>query len=225
MRYAIYSLFGAIPGFLISLHSLRLGLAWAFVGVCFGFCYAHARSTAGRISILTFGFIFGRLVPGLLEQVIEELPDISSESHSQNERFTYWITARDIGERKNWLIGTAFFVALLATISIAIHDYFQLSRNQTPFLIRPSKISDFLPLTLLHLFAISNWFCGLIGAVFSIAFRRPVIASMLVPTVAFVAMLIAGNDRALVVLYSFGSIAIAMGLLIGFSPCFDDDVG
>lgn len=215
-RCSLFALVGALPGLLIAAWEFRLGMAWAFVGACFSALCALGRPDAGRTATLLIAMIIAKNVPGMDHLLDPDFDSLSQDEKAKNDRVLEWFRASDIRDRRNWVILAALFLSLIVSVMFAVHDWHALAAARNPIVIRPTPKNGFGVQVFLMTLGMACWFSGIAGLLFSPAYRRPVVASLSIPLVAYIALLIAGSNMATVLLFVLGAMACGVGTIAGW---------
>lgn len=220
LKAFILALLGATPGFYIAIEHGRFGLAWAFVGAVFASCFAIPGVKLERVTRLTAAMILLKNL-GVGDGLISTENELADEELPLNNKMKDWIMGRDLEERKGRLVGIAMIVGVLVVGIVLLHDFVFCKESNYRFTTRVFGEQSQFDSVILALAVLPPIFGGLVAVLFCPAYRRPILFFSMVPTLAFVAMLIAGDDKAINIL-AFLVVATWLGLICGLALGYEE---
>ena len=219
MRYFVYGLIGSIPGSILAMWNLRLGLGWAFAGAVLIGTLAINGVSISRVLRLFVAMMLSRNLGIPHEWLAPSQDELSPIERVREQTVNDWFRGKDIGDRRGRFVLVAIIVGILVSLGVVCHDlWLTAADDEKVFVFREPKVTIEDKIWLLFV-TVPGAMGGIVALLGCPAYRRPVLMSNVVPAIAMIAMLIAGFDKASGMLLFFvvaSWFGMGLGLLFGY---------
>ncbi len=218
MRYLVHGMIGSIPGLILAMSSLRLGLAWAFAGALLFAAFAINGVSLRRVFRLFIAIMITRNLPIPKEWLLPSEDELSPVERVREQTVEDWFYGRDIIDRRGRFILLAILAGVLVSMGVVYYDLWLADADAAKiFVFAEPKISVWDKVVLL-LVIVPGATGGAVSLFVCPAYGRPVMACNIIPVIATIAMLIAGFDKVanMPILFAIASwLGMGLGLLFG----------